>query len=225
MKKTLTVNLGGRVFHIDEDAYQLLDRYLTNLRIHFSKEEGADEILEDFESRISELFNDYIKLGYDVIPITRVEKVIRQMGKPEEIFGEDFIQEEKKPEEKKNKTTTERIKETVVSRRLYRNPDDRILGGVASGIAAYMGWDPALVRLAWFLLMFVYGAPIPLYFVLWIVIPLARTATDKLQMRGESVTVENIGRTVTDGFEKVSGKFNDYISSEEPKSIFQRFID
>lgn len=66
MKKTLTINLGGSVFHIDEDAYQLLDKYLSNLRIHFKKEEGSDEIMNDFELRISELFSERTRLGYQV---------------------------------------------------------------------------------------------------------------------------------------------------------------
>ncbi len=150
MKKTLTVNLGGTVFHIDEDAYILLDKYLSNLRIHFMKDEGSDEILDDFEMRISELFNERIRLGYDVITIVQVEEVIRRMGKPEELFGEDYEKEEKK---KKSETRYEKVKHTV-NRRFFRDPDDRILGGVASGIAAYLGWDPTLVRLVWFLLMF-----------------------------------------------------------------------
>ncbi|MCC8153552.1 MAG: hypothetical protein LIP01_04680 [Tannerellaceae bacterium] len=128
MKKTLTVNLGGRVFHIDEDAYYLLDKYLKNLHIHFSKEEGGDEILDDFEMRISELFTEYIKLGYDVITLERVEEVIRQMGKPEEIFGDAYVEEESDNNEEKEssrKSKAERFKEKV-SRRLYRNPDDSI---------------------------------------------------------------------------------------------------
>jgi uncharacterized membrane protein YgaE (UPF0421/DUF939 family) len=90
MKKTLTVNLGGTVFQIDEDAYQLLDKYLANLRIHFRKEEGSEEIMNDFEMRISELFNERVRLGYEVITIEHVEEVIKRMGKPEELFeGEE----------------------------------------------------------------------------------------------------------------------------------------
>ena len=90
MKKTLTVNLGGTVFHIDEDAYQLLDKYQANLRIHFRKEEGSEEIMNDFEMRISELFNERVRLGYEVITIEHVEEVIKRMGKPEELFeGEE----------------------------------------------------------------------------------------------------------------------------------------
>ena len=86
MKKTLTVNLGGTVFHIDEDAYRLLDNYLSNLKIHFRKEAGADEIIDDIERRISELFTEKLAAGSQVITIAYVEEVIARMGKPEELL-------------------------------------------------------------------------------------------------------------------------------------------
>ena len=95
MKKTLTVNLGGSVFHIDEDAYQLLDKYLTNLRIHFKNEEETDEIMNDFEARISELLSERIRLGYEVITIEHIEEVIKRMGKPEDLFDDEQTKEEK----------------------------------------------------------------------------------------------------------------------------------
>lgn len=82
MKKTLTVNLGGTVYHIDEDAYKLLDTYLSNLRIHFRREEGAEEIVHDMELRISELFTDRLNGGKQVITIEDVEEIIAQVGKP-----------------------------------------------------------------------------------------------------------------------------------------------
>ena len=84
MKKTLTVNLGGTVYHIDEDAYKLLDNYLNNLRYHFRKEEGAEEMVRDIEIRIAEIFNEYIRSGQQVITLENVEEVIARMGKPEE---------------------------------------------------------------------------------------------------------------------------------------------
>jgi len=221
MKKTLTVNLGGTVFHIDEDAYQLLDKYLSNLRIHFRKVEGSDEIMNDFEMRISELLNERVKLGYEVITLEQVEEVIKRMGKPEEIFeGEE--QADFNYEEYKAKAETKTKSE---SKRLFRNPDDRILGGIAGGFAAYMGWDPTAVRLALILLMIFWGVIIPIYFVLWLVVPMAQTAAEKLQMRGESVTVENIGKTVTDGFERVSNNVNDYINSDKPRTTLQKLGD
>jgi phage shock protein PspC (stress-responsive transcriptional regulator)/uncharacterized membrane protein len=222
MKKTLTVNLGGTVFNIDEDAYQLLEKYLSNLRIHFSKEEGTDEIMSDFESRISEILSERVRLGYEVITIEHVENVIKRMGKVEEIFEEDFSSDSEKQQQPD--PTTSHTKERV-RRRFFRNPDDRTLGGVCGGFAAYMGWDPTPIRLVLFFLMFFYAVSIPIYLILWLVVPLAKTATEKLQMRGESVTVENIGKTVTDGFDHVSSKVNDYANSDKSRSTIQRFGD
>ena len=89
MKKTLTINLGGTVYHIDEDAYHLLDNYLTNLRIHFCREEGAEEIVHDIELRISELFTDRLNEGKQVITIEDVEEIIARMGKPEDLSDEE----------------------------------------------------------------------------------------------------------------------------------------
>ena len=222
MKKTLTVNLGGTVFHIDEDAYQLLDKYLSNLRIHFRKEEGSDEIMDDFEMRISELLNERVRLGYEVITIEQVEEVIKRMGKPEEIFEE----EEKSTDHEDNYRTQQQETHTqTTKKRLMRDPDNRILGGVAGGFAAYMDWDPTAVRIVLFLLMFFYGITVPLYFLLWIIVPMARTATEKLEMRGQSVTVENIGKTVTDGFEKVANGVNDYMRSDKPRTFLQKLGD
>ena len=222
MKKTLTVNLGGTVFHIDEDAYQLLDKYLSNLRIHFRKEEGSEEIMNDFEMRISELFGERVRLGHEVITIEHVEEVINRMGKPEEIFEEE-TEEEK--ENAKKRTYQEQV--ITGKKKLMRDPDNRVIGGVAAGIAAYMGWDATAVRLAMILLLFI---PVVhwmaiLYIVLWMVMPLARTAADRLIMRGKSVTLETIGQTVTDGFEKVSNNVNDYISSDKPRSFFQKIAE
>lgn len=108
-----------------------------------------------------------------------------------------------------------------------RDPDNRVIGGVAAGIAAYMGWDTTAVRLAMILLLFipfVHWMAL-LYIILWMVMPVARTAADRLIMRGKSVTLETIGQTVTDGFEKVSSNVNDYISSDKPRNFFQKLAD
>ncbi|MDD4516618.1 PspC domain-containing protein [Massilibacteroides sp.] len=222
MKKTLTINLGGTVFHIDEDAYQLLDKYLSNLRIHFKKEEGSDEIINDFEMRISELFGERIKLGYEVITVVEVESVIKRMGKPEELFD---TEEGTGATTEQTQNTSAKEKQTG-PRRLFRNPDDRMIGGIAGGFAAFVGWDPSVVRILFFLLIFLtHGVAILAYILLWIVIPEAKTAAEKLQMSGKSVTIENIGKTVTDGFEKVSENVNDYINSEKPRTFFQKILD
>ena len=225
MKKTFTVNLNGIVFHIDEDAYQLLDSYLTNLRIHFSREEGSDEIMSDFEARISELLNERIRLGFNVITIEHVEEVIQRMGKPEELFAG----EEKNAGSEFSATTepTAGASDRKFRKRLMRDPDDKMLGGVASGLAAYFGLDTTLLRLVMILLLIV-SMTVPvtiIYIVLWLVLPLARTATDRLVMRGEPVNLENIGRTVTDGFEKASDDMRAYIRTNAPRTQFQKIAD
>lgn len=212
MKKTLTVNLGGTVYNIDEDAYVLLDNYLNNLRYHFRAEDGADEIVSDMEERISELFNEYLAAGIRVITITQVEEVIVRMGKPEELDGDIS-------EESPNAPTAEAASTKKGPRRLFRNPDDRIIGGVLSGIAAYLDWDATLVRCAFIAAAFIsFGWLAFFYLVAWIILPKASTATEKLQMRGEPVNVETIGRTVTDGFDKV----NAYVRSGKPQSTLRR---
>ena len=216
MKKTLTVNLGGTVFNIDDDAYRLLDNYLSNLKMHFRKEAGADEIVDDIERRISELFAEKLSAGSQVITIADVEEVIARMGKPEDMEAEG---------ESAGAWNSNTAYGTT-RRRLYRNPDDKMLGGVISGMAAYLGWDVTLLRLLLLVILICgVGTLIPVYIVCWLVIPEARTAAEKLSMRGEAVTVENIGKTVTDGFEKVANGVNDYMRSDKPRTFLQKLGD
>lgn len=207
MKKTFTINLGGTVFHIDEDAYELLDNYLSNLRIHFSKEEGAEEIVHDMELRISELFSERLREIREVITIKDVEEIITQMGKPEELSGE--CEEEGHASETEEKGP----------RRLFRDGENKVIGGVCSGIAAYMDWDITMVRLLFLIFgFFMHGFFIIAYIVMWFVVPEATTATERLSMKGIKANVKNIGETVTEGYEKV----NDYVQNEQTKSTLQK---
>ena len=176
MKKTLTVNLGGTVYHIDEDAYVLLDNYLNNLKYHFRTEPDADEIVRDMENRIAELFSEYISHGQQVITIENVEEVIARMGKPEEINSES--------DSSTDADDSYRASDNGESpkRRLFRNPDDKILGGVVSGLAAYFGWDVAWTRIVVLVCgIFLHGF-ILAYIIAWIIIPMARTATEKREI-------------------------------------------
>ena len=205
MKKTLTVNLGGTIYRIDEDAYNLLDTYLKNLRYHFRKEEGADEIIADMESRIGEHFDEILSHGLLVITIDHVEQVIEHMGKPEQLNEGGADTDSENAEADKEKKEANSTTGGDVKRRLFRNPDDRVLGGVASGLAAYLGWDPTWMRLG----LVILGFSIPflflfLYVIAWIVVPLARTATDKLQM--------------SNSFDKVS----DAVNSQQSRSGLHR---
>ena len=200
MKKTVTVNLSGTVYNIDEDAYALLDSYLKNLRVCFKREVDGEEIVRDMEARIAELLNEDLGDKQTVITIENVEKVIGRMGKPEDFSDEDADAD--------GKRSWAGDKSTTMGKRLFRNPDDRILGGVLSGIAAYFGINATLLRLLLLVAVFFVHVLILIYIILWIVIPLARTATEKLQMRGKPINMENIGKTVTEGVDKVGEKVN-----------------
>ncbi|MBO4984046.1 MAG: PspC domain-containing protein [Bacteroides sp.] len=229
MKKTLTVNLSGTVFHIDEDAYRLLDNYLTNLKAHFRKEDGAEEIVDDIEQRISELFSERISGMKQVITIADVEEVIARVGSPEEMDSETsngYSHEKTSDNVSGDKVSSEQQEQGKTRRKLYRNPDDKILGGVIGGLSVYLGLDATILRLLLLVILVCgYGTLAIIYLICWLIIPEAQTAAEKLNMRGEAVTIENIGKTVTDGFEKASKDVKDYVKSEKPRTTLQKVGD
>lgn len=226
MKKTLTVNLGGTVYNIDEDAYRLLDNYLKNLRLHFRKQQGAEEIVNDIEIRIAELFSEKVTSIKQVITIADVEEIISRVGKPEDFGDVDEETGDSKKKSHSDSTGQNQDQTTAPHRHLYRDPDNRMLGGVAAGLAAYLGWDITLVRVLMVILVFLPYCPmIIVYLIAWIVMPEAYTAAQKLNMRGQAVTVENIGKTVTDGFERVTKGMNDYVNTNQPRTLLQKIAD
>ncbi|MDR0896120.1 MAG: PspC domain-containing protein [Prevotellaceae bacterium] len=223
MKKTLTVNLAGFVFHIDEDAYRLLDNYLNNLRLHFNRRVGVDEIIGDIEQRIADLFTEKLNTGKQVISIADVEEIIARIGQPEQMENNAADDEQQTSTDRQGTADGNTY---TTHRKFYRNPDDKVLGGVAGGLAAYLGCDATALRLLFVLLLIVSaGISTVLYVVCWLIAPEAHTAAEKLSMRGEAVTIENIGKTVTDGFGRVYNGVNDYIKSDRPRTTFQRIGD
>jgi len=189
MKKTININLAGFVFYIDEDAYEALQKYLNNIRTYLGNTEGKDEIIDDIESRIAELFSEKQK---QVITLTEVNEVIEVMGQPE-----DYMSEEE-PEEKKSYQQS--------SKRLYRDPDSTVLGGVCSGVGHYLNIDAVWIRLI-FLAMVWSGVSILFYFILWAIIPKAETTAQKLEMKGKAATFSNIEDYVRKGYENVKDDF------------------
>lgn len=192
MKVTVNINLGGYAFHIDEDAYERLRNYLKNIERELSVEDSASEIITDIEGRIAELFRNRLNNYKQVINMKDVEEVMTIMGTPEVISGGEPSGNEPPRS----------------SRRMYRDPDGRIFGGVCSGLAAYFNWDPLVMRILFAILIFAGGAGIGLYLVLWIVLPEAKTTAQKLEMRGDPVTIENIKDSVKHEFETVKKKMN-----------------
>jgi len=182
MKKTLTVNLNNIVFHIDDDAYEMLQTYLSEIADHFQSDDERTEIMNDIEARIAELFNEKLQKNKNVINLTDVDEIIEVMGKPSQYTGEDEEPETLPKTDKKQK-----------SRRFYRDPENAILGGIAGGLAAYFNLDVTLIRIILVVLVFLgVGFIIPIYIVVWFVAPAAITSSQRLEMQGEDVTVENI---------------------------------
>ncbi|HPC97677.1 MAG TPA: PspC domain-containing protein [Bacteroidales bacterium] len=195
MKITLSVNLGGYSFNIDEDAYDELRAYLENLGIWFAQEESSGEILNDIESRIAELFRAKLSDYKQVITIEDVKAVISVLGTPEDIAG-------KNGEGNRGRTGA------AGTHRMYRDPDNRMIGGVCAGIAAYWHIEPLVIRIIFLALVFAGGLGLLIYLILWIVLPEARTTAQKIEMRGEPVDIHNIKESVKREFEQVRKKMN-----------------
>ncbi len=193
MKTTITINLGGLVFHIDDDAYEMLNTYLIAIEKLFSSEDERKDIMTDIETRLAELFTELLEGKRDVIMKEDVSKVIEIIGKPE-----DFIEEEPTKEKSKKKNTTYQS-----NKRLFRDPDNRVLGGVCGGLGAYFNIDPIVFRIIFILIFFGMGSGLIIYIILWIVIPEALTTAQRLEMRGEPVTIDNIKKAVREEFENV----------------------
>lgn len=195
MKKTLTANISGTVFHIEEDAYDTLQRYLGGIRGQFAGTDGRDEIMADIEARIAELLTERLDGRRQVVSLADVEHVMAIMGRPED-FAEGEVNE---PD-----TQEQATQEARGRKRFFRDDDDKWVGGVLGGLGAYIGMDPLWLRVAMIVLVWAsVGVLIPMYILLWILVPKAQSSADRLQMRGEAVTVENIKRVVEEGAERM----------------------
>lgn len=199
MNKTISINLGGFFFHIDEDAYQKLTRYFDAVKRSLSPE-GREEIIKDIESRIAELFQERLKNENQVIGLKEVDEVIAIMGQPE-----DYRIDEESTYSSKSTFTNS----TSRTRKLYRDRDNSILGGVASGFGHYFGIDPLWVRILFIISPFIsFGTSVLIYLILWILIPEAVTTSQKLEMRGEAINISNIEKKVKEGIGEISDKIN-----------------
>ncbi|WP_418603054.1 PspC domain-containing protein [Hwangdonia sp.] len=201
MNKTVNINLAGIFFHIDEDAYLKLQRYLEAIKRSFTDSQGRSEIIADIEARIAELFNERVQNDKQVIRIKEVDEVITIMGQPEDYLVDDEIFEDEPQATYRRKTAP--------SKKLFRDTDNSYIGGVSSGLGHYFGIDTLWVRLAWIILIFGAGTGILLYILLWILVPEAKTTSEKIMMTGEPVNISNIEKKIKDGFENVSGTVTD----------------
>ncbi len=185
MKKTFTINISGTIFHIEEDAYEKLQGYFVRLKNHFGNSNEGREIINDIEGRIAELFIEKTSGESKVITLEMIEEVMATMGSPE-----DFVDPEANEEPIPGITRRKK--------RLYRSTDSRVIAGVCGGLGAYFKIDPVILRIVFVLMFFVNGVGLLAYIILWIAVPRAVTTSQKLEMKGEEVTVSNIQRSFRD---------------------------
>jgi phage shock protein C len=198
MNKILHINLSGYPFSIDDDAYEHLKQYLDALRSHFKNHEGSQEIISDIESRTAEIIDKRLE-NRKIVTMSDVQAAIVRMGTPEDFGAENTFDEQKQTMNTNTNYQT--------GKRLYKNPDEKVIAGVCSGLAAYFGVnDPVWVRIAFVILTVAVGFGIPIYLVLLFILPDAETRTQKLEMRGESIDVNSIAKAVQDGVEEISNK-------------------
>lgn len=197
MNKTVNINLGGMFFHIDEDAYLKLTRYFDAIKRSLNNSSGQDEIIKDIEMRVSELLTEKQKSEKHVVGLKDVDEVIAVMGQPEDYRLED--------EENTNQTFNY---DNRKHKKLYRDKEKGMIGGVATGLGHYFGVDAVWIKIVFLIFVFAgFGTGILAYFVLWIVTPEAVTTSEKLEMTGEPVTISNIEKKVREEIDSLSEKF------------------
>ena len=212
MKKTVNINLAGTFFHIDEDAFAKLSRYLEAVKKSISDPVGGDEIIQDIEARIAELFSEKLEISTQVISTRELDAIIKIMGQPEDyIMDEDAAQT--------NSATGNQTKgETTSNKQLFRDSDNKFIAGVCSGLGHYLGLEVIWVRLFWIFLSFVTtGFGVIAYLLFWILVPGAETTSEKLKMTGEPINISNIEKKFNEGYQKVSQNIKnvDYDKYEE----------
>jgi phage shock protein PspC (stress-responsive transcriptional regulator) len=217
MNKTVTINISGIIFHIEEDAYEKLSKYLSTIKGYFSNTDGGNEIMSDIEARIAEMLQGKVNAVKQVVLMADVDAVIETMGKPEEFAEGSETSSDKKEE-------TYYTEGETIKKRLFRDPDNKAIGGVCSGIAAYFDVDIVWIRLAMFALIFFGGLSLWVYIILWIVIPEAKTTAEKLAMRGEKIDINNISKTVKEEAQQFKERVSKY-SNENFRKDSGNFFD
>ncbi len=192
MNKTIIININGIVFHIEEDAYELLKTYMTGVKRHFAYSSDSDEIVTDIENRLAEMFSERLKHDHkQVVVIEDVQYVTEKMGS----VGDFDIDEEDQ---------TIRFSTGIyeTEKKLFRDPEDSIIGGICSGIGHYFGVGPRWIRLIAIIALFM-GIGIPVYIILWLIIPKAKSRVDKMAMKGEPINIQSFKKNFDEEIESL----------------------
>ncbi|MCO4814883.1 MAG: PspC domain-containing protein [Flavobacteriales bacterium] len=213
MKKTVSINIRGINFMIEEDAYELLQNYLERLNNTLKNEEGSQEIVEDIELRIAEICNSSLTDSKTVIEYNDIQEIIATLGDPEEYLDEDSESNTHSNENTFNSEKSER--------RLFRDVENGTVAGVCMGIANFLHIDVVIVRAIFVVIFLFAGFGLPLYLILWIIVPSTKSTIDRLRMKGRPITVENVREEVENAAQKIkvgSKKFTDGIRNNDTYS-------
>lgn len=203
MNKTIIININSIVFHIEEDAYETLRSYMIDIKKHFGNTAESKEILEDIENRIAEMFNERIQTGRkEVLNLSDVQEVIAQMGQVS-----DFEISEEHNNSQYQQAQQEHASD-LFGKKLMRDPDDKLLGGVCSGLAHYFNMEPRWARVLFMLFVLIGGSGFLVYIILWIVMPQAETRADKMAMRGEEPNLQNFKKSFEEEVKSFSSSFS-----------------
>ncbi|MEO6690839.1 MAG: PspC domain-containing protein [Saprospiraceae bacterium] len=208
MNKVLNINLAGTAFIIDENAYEQLNSYLDTLDRHFSKSDNSKEIMQDIESRISEIMQEKLQQR-NIITKDLVDNVITIMGTPKDLGAEsnDF--------DPKQTSTDWGIH---LGKKLFRDSENKKIAGVCSGLSHYLGIeDPIFLRIAFVIGLGAGGSTLLLYLILWFVTKPAVTASDYLQMKGMPINIDNIASKVEEKFVHLTNKIEDLFEKSNKK--------
>ncbi|MDR2283198.1 MAG: PspC domain-containing protein [Sphingobacterium sp.] len=204
MNKTIIININSIVFHIEEDAYEVLRSYMIEIKRHFSQSDDSGEILQDIENRIAEMFTERIQAGKkEVISMLDVNEVIGQMGRVSDFEQADEMKDEPYVDESK-----EDYKRVISEKKLMRNPDDKVVAGVCSGLGYYFGMQAKWIRVLFILFFLFGGSGVLLYVILWIVMPEAITRADRMSMRGEEPNLQNFKKNFEEELEGYKDDFS-----------------
>lgn len=227
MKKTTSIHIKGLNFIIEEDAYETLKNYMNRLERKLSNTEGKEEIIEDIELRIAELFTTDLEGSKEVVDHDMVENAITKLGEPEQYIDEDGETESTSSDDNESDNTVNENRGEYAGseKKLYRDMDKATIAGVCSGLSAYFNIDLIIVRIIFLVLLFGGGFGFPLYIILWIVLPTANSHIDRLRMRGAPITVDSVREEVEMAAERLTKKSRSFEKQLRNDTIFTRGVN
>jgi phage shock protein PspC (stress-responsive transcriptional regulator) len=213
MNKTISIHLQGIPFLIEEEAYAKLRNYLDQLSNALGNQDGANEIIQDIEMRMAELFSKSLEPTKQVLELKMVEEVLLKLGDPD-VFLSD--------EQKQHGSSSGSSEKQTTEKRLFRDEENTILGGVCAGLSCYLGLDVVIVRAIFVLIAIFGGFGLPLYFILWMITPKAKTSIEKLQMKGEPVNFESMKAEMEKAAETIERNSKKWASKLKGNQTFEK---